>query len=202
MQDPWIFTDTIKIYNWMDHPDWFKCPINPDEKHFFNDVRYYCQNNECLQMVEYKRILHGYGCLKWDNETQNNYFFPTDLWKKDKIYPIELPKEAEYFYRLDFQRKEPILTSAIEEFEKPFIHKTNRWKIYYKGGSDTGSLYVNTVDKFNSDFSECGKFGMMYYPAVYIINPSEEFDKLLSDKYISEKENWWNIIHTKLSIYF
>ncbi len=45
-------------------------------------------------------------------------------------------------------------------------------EICYSGESDTGSIYVDSIDNFKGSVKKCNKSSeLMYFPAVYINNP-------------------------------
>lgn len=181
--DPWTFTEAIKIYNWESHPDWYKCPINPEK--YFEDIRHYYRTKECFQMVECKRMLYNYKCLGYDSKIKQNYFIPSEEWQKDKFYPVELGENAKNLYRLGFPNILPVMTHC-DEFDGKYINKLNTWKIFYLGGSDTGSFYVETISRFNKIIEKYRneKYVMMTFPEIYINNPpfgSEKSHGLLRD---------------------
>ena len=167
-KDPWIFTDTIKVYNWESHPDWFKCPLNPEE--WFESIKNYHAERIYIPMIELKRMLNCYGCLGWDNASQQNFFNPTENWIKNRFYPVELPTRAKNLYKIDYNQM-PILTSDLNLSDKSDLDITGTWKIYYSGGSDVGSIRVNTLDRFKQDVENCHKFQLMYLPEIYINKP-------------------------------
>ncbi len=168
--DPWTFTDTITVYNWESHPDWDKADLNinyPLES-IKNGHR-----NGFYFMINAKQILCNYKCLGWDDVLKRNYFIPSKDWNENKFYPVELSNNTQNLYRLDFPVKYTILTHSVDM--PPYVSHIRIpgiWKIYYSGGSDTGSMYVNSIDKFKKHAKECYKpFQMMYFPGVYINNP-------------------------------
>jgi len=167
--DPWTFTETIKVYNWESHPDWDLNPYNPET--FYSDIRE--RKIVHSQMTEYKRILDGYGCLEWSKKLKRNFFHPNDKWLKNKVYPVVLPDTVKELYTINFPTVLPVMVSGIEKFREHYIQVTGTWKIYYYGGSDVGSIYVNTFDKYNEHIESCKKyqFIFMYFPGVVINNP-------------------------------
>ncbi len=168
--DPWTFTDTITVYNWESHPDWDKANLDINDP--FESIKIGHRNGFYF-MIEAKRILCNYKCLGWDDVNIRNYFIPSKDWEKNKFYPIELSNNTKNLYRSDFPYKQPILTHSVDiPLHISHVHVHGVWKIYYSGGSDTGSMYVNSIDNFKKDANKCNKsFQMMYFPGVYINNP-------------------------------
>lgn len=171
--DPWTFTDTITVYNWEKHPEWDKCPMFSNELFMINTSHH----REYFYMMECKRILHSIGCIGWDNILQKDIFKSSDGWKINKFYPVELSNTAKELYRVNYPYRSPILTHSVDvPYNKPYVKSNGIWKIYYSGGSDTGSLYVNTINRFKMDAQACYKpFQLMYFPSVNI-----NFPQLLS----------------------
>lgn len=146
--DPWTFTDTIKVYNWENHPDWNLYPLNP-KADWFEQLRYYDANRKSMYMIQCKRIIANYGCLGWDDIAKRNTFNSSESWQKNKFYPIKLSNNAQNLYYLDFPYPQPILTRSVNmPPNKRNINIHGVWKIYYSGGSDTGSIYVDSLDIF------------------------------------------------------
>lgn len=172
MNDPWTFTDTITVYNWEDHPEWDLCPINTDGD-WHDQIKYYYRNKKCIFMVECKRILKNYECIEWDNVAKRNIFKPSELWNKNKFYPVKLSKIAENLYEFNIDYPKPILTNSVSmPTNKQNINIHGVWKIYYLGGSDTGSMYVDSIDIFKNKVNKCHDFALMRFPSVNIHVPS------------------------------
>lgn len=183
--DPWTFTDNIKVYNWESHPEWNLCPINITGISMQMDqISHYHREREHLYMVECKRILISHGCLGWDNILKRNIFKNSESWEKNKFFPVELSGGAKTLYRINYPYSHPILTYSVNvPNDVPYIDIRGTWKIYYSGGSDTGSMYVDSIDNFKKRARECYKpFQMMYFPAVYINNPQFLMEKNRNDE--------------------
>lgn len=67
----------------------------------------------------------------------------------------------------------PILTYFRYDLDnQKYVKFTGKWKIYYFGGNDCGSLYVNTIDRFKADIQRCNKMGhFLFFPSVVINQP-------------------------------
>ena len=202
--DSWTFTDTIRVYNWEQHPDWNKCPLRSSAD--FDSIKYYQKDKNLFPMIEAKRILGK--TLGWDNDLKRNTFTPTKEWilSKSKYFPVKLSHNATNLYRIDWPYKMPVLTHSVDvPLNQSYVDIHGTWKIYYSGGSDTGSIYVDSIDIFKQKARECFKpFQMMYFPEVYINNPfpDEDMKNNSKENYIKSPAGiiYNNISTCKISI--
>lgn len=170
--DPWTFTDTIRVYNWESHPDWDKCALMNPTKYPFTIQYYKNKYPKLSSIIEAKRILANYNCIKWDSILKKDIFRPSDEWKNNMFFPIKLSTDRKNSYNIDYPEYPSILThSVIVPHNKSYINVYGTWKIYYSGGSDTGSLYINSIVRFKKDIDNCNVSQLIYFPSVYINKP-------------------------------
>ena len=148
--DPWTFTDTITVYNWEDHPDWDKYPLNLESGVFWGDQlkEQYAKDKNAAYMIQLKYILCNYKCIGWDNLMLRNTFIKSEEWENNKFYPVVVSNNVKNLYCIE--KGLPIITHTVDvPNNKPYTELYGQFKIYYRGNSDTGSTCIDTVDVFN-----------------------------------------------------